>query len=115
MFKFLSLLATVIIIIFLYKIYSPGTVTKVIQSNHKQAVIYYKPGCGFCIKAKTLLEAKKITYQEVDLSNNREIQQKLQKETGQYTVPYIFINEKFVGGFQDLLKLFDDENIIPTG
>ena len=68
-------------------------------------IIYSKSGCIFCIKTKELLEENQLHYKQVELSNNRDLHLKLAKQTGQTTVPYIFVNNEFIGGFQDLQNL----------
>ncbi len=70
-----------------------------------QVLLYIKNGCGYCTMAKELLTENKITYEIVDLSIDIDLQKKLVAKTGQTTVPYVFINNKFIGGYIDLLKL----------
>lgn len=90
--------------------YNQDLQVKKVKATHQQAVIYSKPSCIFCIDAKTLLESRGISYEEIDLTGNVDLQQKLQKETNQFTVPYIFIDKKFIGGCQDLRKLLDAQD-----
>ena len=68
-------------------------------------MLYVKKGCSYCNMAKELLTKNKIPYEAVDLSFDLDLQKKLVDKTGQVTVPYVFINNKFVGGYSDLLKL----------
>lgn len=55
--------------------------------------------------AKQLLENKNVAYQDTDLSFDQAKRQALTQETGQRTVPYIFIGDHFVGGYDDLQHL----------
>lgn len=71
----------------------------------KKVVIYTTPTCPYCIRAKELLRNKNIEYKEVDLSNNPSLRKQLIEKTGQKTVPQIFINDKFIGGYTELSKL----------
>ena len=71
-----------------------------------QIIIYSKVGCSYCINAKALLDQKGIKYESVDLDNNPDLYSKLVNQTGQKTVPYIFINDEFIGGYTDLKNLF---------
>lgn len=57
------------------------------------------------MRAKALLSKKGVRYQEVDVSNDDEKRRWLMQTTGQRTVPQIFINEKSVGGFDDIAAL----------
>lgn len=70
-----------------------------------EVILYVKNGCSYCNMAKELLTENKIAYEAIDLSFDLDLQKKLVGKTGQTTVPYIFINNKFIGGYSDLLKL----------
>lgn len=69
--------------------------------------IYYKPTCGFSIRAMELLNSKKeIKLEKVDITNNSELKEEMiKKSSGKTTVPQIFINGEHIGGCDDLLKL----------
>ena len=71
--------------------------------------IYTKDNCIWCDRAKILLDSKKISYNEIDLSNDSE-RLKFYEKIGDNvkTVPQVFIDDKRIGGFQDL-KVFLDE------
>ena len=71
--------------------------------------IYTKDNCIWCDRAKILLDSKKISYNEVDLSDDSE-RLKFYEKIGDNvkTVPQVFIDDKRIGGFQDL-KVFLDE------
>lgn len=69
-------------------------------------VIYTKPGCPYCIAAKALLDRKDAEYTEIVASNDPEKKQEMiQRSGGRMTFPQIFINEKHVGGSDDLHAL----------
>ena len=68
--------------------------------------IYSSPWCGYCYRAKQLLESKGAPFTEVDLDeqpNRRD--EMVKRANGRTTVPQIFINGKWVGGSDDLLAL----------
>ena len=71
----------------------------------KSVKIYTTPSCPFCVRAKRLLERKKVPYQEVDVAGDDEARMRLMEQTGLRTVPQIFIGEKLVGGSDDLYAL----------
>ena len=73
-----------------------------------QVKILTSPTCNYCHAAKDLLEREGISYQEVDVVNNHEQAQQLLAQSGQRTVPQVFINEKSVGGFTELSKLLNN-------
>ncbi len=69
-----------------------------------EIIVYTKPHCGFCVRAKQLLESKGLPYTEIVISD-AETAEKLIGKTGCKTVPQIFINGEFIGGYTDLKKL----------
>ncbi|MEP2650590.1 MAG: glutaredoxin 3 [Paraglaciecola sp.] len=69
-------------------------------------IIYTKGYCPYCHKAKALLTNKQVSFKEIDI----EVQPDLRDEMitlaeGRSTVPQIFINNKHVGGCDDLFAL----------
>ena len=64
--------------------------------------MYFTPWCGYCRAAKRLLERKEGPYLGIDVSGDNEKRQWLLVETGQRTVPQIFINGESIGGFDEL-------------
>jgi GrxC family glutaredoxin len=68
--------------------------------------IYTTDYCPYCKKAKSLLAQLGLDFQEIDISSNEdEAMDNLIKKTGMSTVPQIFINDKFIGGCDDLFEL----------
>lgn len=67
--------------------------------------LHTKKSCAYCAQAKQLLQRKGLAYEEIDLGSDTDIEANLTAQTGFRTVPQIFINERFVGGFTDLAKL----------
>ncbi len=65
--------------------------------------IYTKRTCGFCHAAKRLLNAKGVSFAEVDIlvSPGRRPEM-VQRANGRSTVPQIFIDGKHIGGYDDL-------------
>ena len=62
--------------------------------------------CGYCSRAKALLQKKGIAYREIDVSDDDETRAKLVEMSGGLrTVPQIFIGETHVGGYTDLAAL----------
>ena len=68
--------------------------------------IYTKAFCGYCVRAKRLLEAKGVAYDEYDISlGGAKRAEMLQRAKGRSTVPQIFIDGRHVGGSDDLYEL----------
>jgi len=65
--------------------------------------IYTKFWCGYCVRAKRLLRRKGIEYEETDVSFDSEGQrQMIDRAAGRSTVPQIFIDDRHVGGSDEL-------------
>ena len=68
-------------------------------------VIYSSPFCGYCAAAKSLLSAKGVTFDEIDVLAEPDKRREMIELTGRRTVPQIFIGMKHIGGFDDLRAL----------
>ena len=68
--------------------------------------IYTTSSCGFCVRAKRLLELKKVAYEETPIDRGGESRaQMLQRANGRSSVPQIFIGGTHIGGCDDLMAL----------
>ena len=79
---------------------------------NKEILIYSSYNCGYCDRAKKLLNEKKISYREINIQDNpteREVM--LKKTNGRRTVPQIFIKDVHIGGFQELYKIVIEGNL----
>jgi len=70
-----------------------------------KVIIYTKSWCGYCKRAKNLLDKKNVAYEEVDVSKVEAVENYIKNQTGWKTVPQIFINDKFIGGCDELYDL----------
>lgn len=71
----------------------------------KRVKIYTTPICPYCVRAKRLLDAKGVAYEEIDVSGDDRARIDLAERTGRRTVPQIFIGEQHVGGSDELHAL----------
>ena len=72
--------------------------------------IYTTPICGYCSRAKALLDKKGVVYKDINVMTNPAKRQEMVKRTGRTSVPQIFIDGKGIGGCDDLFELdFDGE------
>ncbi len=66
--------------------------------------IYTKTYCPFCKRAKALLDAKGVSYRELEVSTDQALQQQMRERSGRRTVPQVFINNRHIGGSDDLIE-----------
>ena len=67
--------------------------------------IYTTMWCGYCARAKSLLEKKGAAYQENDVMEDAAKRAEMRERSRRTTVPQIFINGQHVGGSDDLYAL----------
>ena len=68
--------------------------------------IYSTVYCPFCIRAKALLRSKGVDFEEIDVTDDPELREKMvELAGGRRTVPEIFINGKIIGGYDELRAL----------
>ncbi len=68
-------------------------------------VIYTSNWCSYCNAAKQLLNSRGFEFSEINLEEKGMDREDLFELTGGRTVPQILINEKPIGGFDELQKL----------
>jgi glutaredoxin 3 len=68
-------------------------------------VLYTTQWCGFCIRAKALLDARGLDFDEVSLDGDPAFRQSVWDLGGQWTVPLVLIDGEPVGGYQELAAL----------
>ena len=69
-------------------------------------VVYTTTVCPYCVRAKQLLQRKNVAYKEINLNTEpSEVRTELMARTKHRPVPQIFINEQFIGGFDQLYAL----------
>lgn len=68
--------------------------------------IYTKQTCPYCDRAKQLLDHKGVKYVEIPVDQNQQaLEDMLSRSLGRRTVPQIFINDRAIGGCDDLYAL----------
>ena len=68
--------------------------------------IYTTPYCPYCQRAKALLQQKGVAYHETDVSAGGALRQAMTARAGgRSTVPQIFIDDRLIGGCDDMLAL----------
>ena len=68
--------------------------------------IYLTSFCPYCVRAKALLNSKKVEYEEIDVGALPELREEMvEKSNGVTSVPQIFIGELHIGGCDDMYAL----------
>jgi glutaredoxin 3 len=68
--------------------------------------VYTTSYCPYCIRAKSLLKSKGVPFEEIDVSADPLLREKMiELSGGRRTVPEIFINGRIIGGYDELHAL----------
>jgi len=70
--------------------------------------IYTTRWCGYCVRAKALLDGRGLAYEELHLDDDTAFRQTLFDRTGGWTVPQILIDGRPIGGYTELWRLDRD-------
>ena len=69
-----------------------------------KAIVWSKNACPFCVQAKALLESQGIDYEERNVSTDWTKEQLLEAVPTARTLPQIFLDDNYIGGFTELRK-----------
>ena len=77
-----------------------------------KATIYTKDNCTFCVQAKTLMNIRGIEWEELNMQTSPKSRDELMEKCEKMgviprTVPQIWIDDDYVGGFQELKSKLD--------
>ena len=76
--------------------------------------IYTWQYCPFCIRAKSLLKKKGVDYMEYQIDGNQEARSSMtERANGRTTVPQIFIDNRGIGGCDELYALEQSQQLDP--
>jgi glutaredoxin 3 len=67
-----------------------------------QAIVWSKDQCTYCVQAKALLDARGIDYEERNIMQDWTKEQLLEAVPTARTLPQIFLDNEYVGGFTEL-------------
>ena len=67
--------------------------------------LYSTRHCGYCTRAKALLEARGIAYDEILVDEQPHLREEMMQRSGRRTVPQIFFGERHLGGYTELYLL----------
>ena len=86
-------------------------VERVALEDYKGNIVYGKKNCPYCEMTKEELELRGIQYEYIDIE---EVNKKASEVSGRSdwkTVPVIFMNGNFIGGYNELMKYLDEDTI----
>ena len=75
------------------------------MNTNPNITIYGSETCTYCTAARMLLKKKRLQYDDVLVSRDREKHDEMVTRTGKVSVPQIFIGEQAIGGFDELYAL----------
>jgi glutaredoxin 3 len=70
--------------------------------------MYTTRWCGYCVRAKSLLDSRSLPYEEISLDDDPAFRQRIHDLTGGWTVPQILIDGRPIGGYTELSRLDRD-------
>jgi glutaredoxin len=74
----------------------------------KNVEIYSKSNCSFCDKAKYYFDQNDITYQEHNVEISETFKILLERNPNARTMPQIFIDDRLIGGYTDLMDFVSE-------
>ena len=76
------------------------------EAKMPEVVIYTTTYCGYCHRAKMLMEEKQVAFEEINLDEQPErYEEMLSRAEGRRTVPQIFVNGLGIGGCDEIYDL----------
>ena len=75
------------------------------------AIVWSKDQCPYCDQAKALLKSRGIEYEERNVSQDWTREQLLEAVPTARTIPQIFINDQYIGGYDKLVEWIDNNQI----
>jgi glutaredoxin 3 len=66
--------------------------------------VYSTEPCSFCVRAKELLELRKLEFEEINLAKDPAGRAQLVEDTGMLSFPQIIVGGVILGGFQQLVE-----------
>lgn len=67
--------------------------------------LYTTDSCGFCVRAKSLLDSKRLAYREINVGRDAELRMEMMNRSRRRSVPQVFINNESIGGYDELYAL----------
>jgi glutaredoxin 3 len=71
--------------------------------------VYSKSNCKYCRLAKDAIKNISIATLHVVENPSKEEVQRLKGETGHHTYPFIFVDDRFIGGYSEFLDMYKND------
>jgi len=75
-----------------------------LKNSSTECIIYASDYCIFCKMAYKILQEKGVKYKKILVDDNHKMWEEIYRKTKKNTVPQIYINNIYIGGFIELNK-----------
>lgn len=75
--------------------------------------MYTTRWCPYCIAARQLLDQLQVAYEDIDVGMDPGLRSEMERRSGRYTVPQIWVGSTHVGGFDDMAALHREGMLQP--
>lgn len=82
--------------------------------QHREApiVLFTIYGCPYCQNAVRLMKRNNLPHKAINIGNNAHMMTNLANSTGSKTVPKIFVQGRFIGGYNELIQLYESGDLM---
>lgn len=84
------------------------TLSEILREN--PTLVVTRVACPYCDKAKDALKSREIDFLEMAVEKYPELAKEITMKEKHKTFPMVYLDGKFVGGCEELLEYFADEN-----
>lgn len=70
-----------------------------------EVVLYLTAFCPYCVRARALLDRKRVPYRVVDVGGNPALWAEMEQRSRRSTVPQVFVGDRHLGGYDDMAAL----------
>ena len=74
----------------------------------KKVEIYSKYNCSYCVMAMNFFDSKNISYDVYSADDPKIFKEMMDRNPQARTLPQIFIDDKLIGGYTDLVENYSE-------
>lgn len=82
-----------------------GTVPELVDASVARVQLYTTAWCVYCTRARALLEARRVPFEEISLDGDPSFRQRVFELGGRWTVPLVLVDGRPIGGHDELAAL----------